>query len=125
MLDLTGYRLTYDDDEFNARSISQNGVGTTYRDIRTEWRYDANSDIGFGRSSFLDSGSGYDPFSVQNGVLTITAAPPGTSASGYPGSWQSGLISTQGNFSQTYGYFEIRADFSNNPDAWDLSLIHI
>lgn len=118
MLDLTGYRLTYDD-EFNARSISQNGVGTTYRDIRAEWRYDANSDIGFGRSSFLDSGSGYDPFSVQNGVLTITAAPPGTSASGYPGSWQSGLISTQGNFSQTYGYFEIRADFSNNPDAWD------
>ncbi len=118
MVDLTGYRLTFDD-EFNARSISQNGVGTTYRDIRAEWRYDANSDIGFGRSSFLDSASGYDPFSVQNGVLTITAAPPGTSASGYPGSWQSGLISTQGNFSQTYGYFEIRADFSNNPDAWD------
>lgn len=118
MVDLTGYRLTFDD-EFNARSISQNGVGTTYRDIRAEWRYDANSDIGFGRSSFLDSGSGYDPFSVQNGVLTITAAPPGTSSSGYPGSWQSGLISTQGNFSQTYGYFEIRADFSNNPDAWD------
>ncbi|MGU3464917.1 Hint domain-containing protein [Methylobacterium sp. C33D] len=118
MVDLTGYRLTYDD-EFNARSISQNGVGTSYRDIRAEWRYDANSDIGFGRSSFLDSRSGYDPFSVQNGVLTITAAPPGTSASGYPGSWQSGLISTQGNFSQTYGYFEIRADFSDNPDAWD------
>ncbi|GEM95862.1 hypothetical protein [Methylobacterium radiotolerans] len=86
MVDLTGYRLTFDD-EFNARSISQNGVGTTYRDIRAEWRYDANSDIGFGRSSFLDSASGYDPFNVQNGVLTITAAPPGTSASGYPGSW--------------------------------------
>ncbi|TXN65412.1 family 16 glycosylhydrolase [Methylobacterium sp. WL18] len=118
MVDLSGYRLTFDD-EFNARSISQNGVGTTYRDIRSEWRFDANSDIGFGHSSFVDSASGYDPFSVQNGALSITAAPPGTTTSGFPGSWQSGLITTQGSFSQTYGYFEIRADFSNNADAWD------
>lgn len=118
MVDLSGYRLTFDD-EFNTRSISQNGVGTTYADIRSEWRFDANSDIGFGRSSFVDSASGYDPFSLQNGALSITAAPPGTTASGYPGSWESGLITTQGNFSQTYGYFEIRADFSNNANAWD------
>lgn len=117
MVDLAGYKLTFDD-EFNTRSISQTGAGTTYADIRPDWRYDANSDIGFGRSSFVDSGSGYDPFSVQNGALSITAVPDRTS-SGYPGSWESGLITTQGNFSQTYGYFEIRADFSNNPNAWD------
>jgi hypothetical protein len=65
-LDLTDYRLTFDD-EFNNRSISQNGAGTTWADIRREWRFDANSDIGFGNSSFLDAGSGYDPFNVQNG----------------------------------------------------------
>lgn len=117
MVDLTGYRLTFDD-EFNARSISQTGAGTTYADIRSEWRYDANSDIGFGRSSFVDPSSGYDPFSLQNGALSITAVPDRT-ASGFPGSWESGLLTTQGNFSQTYGYFEIRADFSNDPNAWD------
>jgi beta-glucanase (GH16 family) len=118
MVDLTGYRLTFDD-EFNSRSISSTGAGTTYADIRTEWRMaDGKADIGFGRSSFVDPASGYDPFSVQNGTLSITAVPDRT-PSGYPGSWESGLITTQGNFSQTYGYFEIRADFSDDPNAWD------
>ncbi|TXN25574.1 glycoside hydrolase family 16 protein [Methylobacterium sp. WL119] len=117
MIDLTGYRLTFDD-EFNARSISQNGSGTTWADIRSQWRFDSNSDIGFGHSSFVDSSSGYDPFKVQNGALIITAVPDKT-PSGYPGSWESGLITTQGNFSQTYGYFEMRADLSASIGAWD------
>ncbi|MCJ2124127.1 Hint domain-containing protein [Methylobacterium sp. J-077] len=118
MVDLTGYRLTFDD-EFNSRSISLTGAGTTYADTRAEWRMaDGRSDIGFGRSSFVDPSSGYDPFSVQNGALSITATPNPTPY-GYPGNWESGLITTQGNFSQTYGYFEIRADFSNDPNAWD------
>ncbi|MBB3569639.1 carbohydrate-binding domain-containing protein [Rhizobium sp. BK491] len=115
-IDLTQYQLTFDD-EFNTRSISQTGNGTTWADIRPQWRYDANSDIGFGHSSFVDPSSGYDPFEVNNGVLTITAVPDRT-ASGFPGSWESGLITTQGHFSQTYGYFEMRADFSNLPGAW-------
>jgi beta-glucanase (GH16 family) len=117
VVDLTGYTLTFDE-EFNSRSISQTGATTTWADIRPQWRYDANSDIGFGTSSFVDAASGYDPFSVQNGVLSITAVPDRTS-SGYPGSWESGLITTQGHFSQTYGYFEIRADYSNLAGAWD------
>ena len=116
-IDLTGYHLTFDDD-FNSRSISQTGAGTTWADIRSEWRFDANSDIGFGHSSFVDASSGYDPFSIQNGALSITAVPDRTT-SGYPGSWESGLLTTQNNFSQTYGYFEIRADFSNKAGAWD------
>ena len=116
-LDLTGYKLTFDD-EFNNLSVSQTGAGTTWADIRSEWRFDANSDIGFGNSSFLDAASGYNPFSVQNGVLSITAEPNPTQY-GYPGSWASGLITTQGNFSQEYGYFEIRANFSSLPGAWD------
>jgi beta-glucanase (GH16 family) len=113
-IDLTGRSLTFDD-EFNSRSISQTGVGTTWADIRPQWRYDANSDVGFGNSFFVDAASGYDPFSVQNGVLSITAVPDPA----YPGLWESGLITTQGHFSQTYGYFEIRADFSALPGAWD------
>ncbi len=38
---------------------------------------------------------------------------------GYPGSWESGLITTQGNFSQTYGYFEMRADIADAKGGWD------
>ena len=64
----------------------------------------------------MDKGSGYDPFQVQNGALSITAVPDRTT-SGVPGSWESGLLTTQGNFSQTYGYFEVRADFSEVADG--------
>ena len=117
MIDLTGYKLTFDD-EFNTRSLSQTGTGTTWSDIRPQWRFDANSDIGFGTSSFVDAASGYDPFSVSGGTLSITAVPDRTSF-GYPGSHESGLISTEGNFSQTYGYFEMRAQTSGAPGSWD------
>ena len=117
MVDLNGYKLTFDD-EFNYRSISQTGSGTTWSDIRPQWRYDANSDIGFGTSSFVDPASGYDPFNVSGGALSITAVPDRT-AYGYPGSEESGLISTKGNFSQTYGYFEMRAQTSGAPGSWD------
>ncbi len=86
MVDLTGYRLTFDD-EFNTRSISSTGAGTTYADTRAEWRTaDGTADTGFGRSSFVDPASGYDPFSVRNGILSITAVPDRT-PSGVPGSW--------------------------------------
>ncbi len=115
-LDLSKYTLTFVDN-FDSRSISQTGASTTWSDIRKEWRFDANSDIGFGKSSFVDPASGYDPFNVHDGLLTITAVKDRT-ASGYPGSWESGLITTQNGFNQTYGYFEIRADFSNVTGAW-------
>jgi beta-glucanase (GH16 family) len=117
MLDLTGYKLTFDE-EFNTRSISQTGENTTWSDIRPEWRFDANSDIGFGRSSFVDAASGYDPFRVEGGALSITAVPDRTQW-GYKGSWESGLIHTKGEFSQTYGYFEMRADMNSAPGGWD------
>jgi beta-glucanase (GH16 family) len=116
-IDLTGYHLTFDD-EFNSRSLSQTGAGTTWADIRSEWRYDSKSDIGFGHSSFVDPSSGYDPFNVSGGALKITAVPDQTPY-GMAGSWESGLLNTKGNFSQTYGYFEVRANFSSQPGAWD------
>jgi beta-glucanase (GH16 family) len=117
MIDLTGYKLTFAD-EFDGRSISQTGANTKWADIRSEWRFDKNSDIGFGRSSFVDAASGYDPFQVKDGLLTITAVSDRT-LYGYPGSWESGLITTQGVFSQKYGYFEMRADMSGTKGAWD------
>jgi beta-glucanase (GH16 family)/predicted RNA-binding protein with TRAM domain len=118
MVDLTGYKLTFSD-EFNSRSISQTGSDTTWANIRSEWRLDANSDIGFGDSSFVDAASGYDPFKVADGALSITAAPPDTTKYGYPGSWDSGLIHTKESFSQKYGYFEMRADLPAGEGIWD------
>ena len=117
MVDLSGYTLTFSD-EFDTRSISGTGDQTRWASIRSEWRLDAHSDLGFGASSFVDASSGYDPFSVVDGVLTITARPD-TTPYGAPGNWESGLITTQGDFSQTYGYFEMRADLSDHPRAWD------
>ena len=116
MLNLKGYKLTFDE-EFNHLSVSQNGEGTTWTDIRSQWRYDASSDIGFGKSSFLDAASGYSPFLVHSGVMTITGIPY-TFKSGYPGSWQSGLIHSEGSFVQSYGYFEMRAKFNSVPGTW-------
>jgi beta-glucanase (GH16 family) len=63
---------------------------------------------------------GLDPFSVDEGVLEITAQPtPGRSGIGsdtYP--YVSGLISTQPSFSQTYGYFEMRAELPQGKGLW-------
>lgn len=116
MLDLTGYKLTFDD-EFNSLSVSQNGDGTVWRDIRPGSRMSATADIGFGDSAFVDPSSGVNPFSLQNGALDITAVRADSSVVG-PGQWASGLISTQGNFSQEYGYFEMRAELPNDTGVW-------
>ena len=117
-LDLTGYKLTFSD-EFNTRSISATGEGTTWADMRSQWvMSDGKAEVGFGHSSFVDPSSGYDPFKVEGGALTITATGDVT-PSGFQGSMESGLITTQGNWSQKQGYFEMRADLSDAPHAWD------
>ena len=116
-LSLIDYKLTFDE-EFNSRSISKAAGATTWGDIRPEWKMGDNADIGFGHSSFVDAASGYDPFKVSNGALTVTATGDVTS-SGYSGSMESGLITTQGGFSQKYGYFEMRADLSDAKGGWD------
>lgn len=115
-LNLRGYRLTFDD-EFNTRSISQTGAATVWADIRATSRFDVNSDIGFGASSFMDPASGFDPFNVAKGALTIRGVPH-TVPFGYPTSWQSGLLHTEATFVQSYGYFEMRARLSSVPGTW-------
>ena len=59
---------------------------------------------------------GLNPFSISNGVLTITAAqtPAALKSSLWNLDWTSGLLTTKGTFAQQYGYFEMRADL---PDA--------
>ncbi|MGK6314196.1 family 16 glycosylhydrolase [Neorhizobium sp. DT-125] len=61
-----------------------------------------------------------NPFSINNGVLTITAeATPEAIADEVGGyDYVSGLLNTHSTFAQTYGYFEIRADMPDDQGAW-------
>ena len=61
------------------------------------------------------------PFSVQNGVLTITASFSDSIIQKSVGSWAkytSGLLTTQFSFSQQYGYFEMRAKMPKGKGLW-------
>jgi beta-glucanase (GH16 family) len=60
------------------------------------------------------------PFSVSNGVLTISADPtPDALKAAVEGhDYTSGILTTHASFSQTYGYFEIRADMPDDQGAW-------
>jgi beta-glucanase (GH16 family) len=64
---------------------------------------------------YSDSSVGVNPFSVNNGVLDITAA-PGSNPLGLP--YNSGVITTQGSFNQLYGYFEIDAEMPAGQGLW-------
>ncbi len=58
------------------------------------------------------------PFVSNNdGTLSIIAR-PSTSTEIYGYQYTSGLITTQPTFSQTYGYFEMRADLPDAAGAW-------
>ena len=119
MVDLHGFRLTFDD-EFNGFSVSANGVGTTWADTRPGSLLRPGVDIGFGQSAFVDPSTGIQPFSLANGALRIEAAPATGAAADlvYPGLYTSGLIHTLNSFSQAYGYFEMRADLPEEPGTW-------
>jgi Ca2+-binding RTX toxin-like protein len=104
-LDLSGYKLTFDD-EFNSLSIA-NGktAGNWYSGVHTD----------FGVASFARGSTALAPFSVSNGVLDIKMQQVG-------GKWQTGLLqsvdaNSQG-FKQSYGYFEMRAQFPTGAGAW-------
>ena len=61
-----------------------------------------------------------DPFSVANGVLTITAAPiPEDKAyAAWNRDYSSGMLNTMGMFEQKYGYFEVRAEMPTAVGTW-------
>ncbi len=61
-----------------------------------------------------------NPFSVTDGVLTIRAEQTPDSLAGEVEGYDytSGMLTTHASFSQTYGYFEIRADMPDDQGAW-------
>ena len=63
---------------------------------------------------------GLDPFRVRNGVLSIVASrtPPELKDALFGNAYISGIMTTQGWFSQKYGYFEIRAKIPVGTGVW-------
>src|SRR5262249_51264715 len=66
---------------------------------------------------------GINPFWIRNGILTITAQPTDPALGQYFGNvgdlpYTSGLLTTNGTFAQTYGYWEIRAQVPSGDGLW-------
>lgn len=109
--DSSTFHLSFDD-EFNSFTSSPNG-STGWQ---TTYYFGGRSLPSNGEQEYYsDSTVGVNPFSVQNGELTITAA-PGSNPEGL--AYNSGLITTEGDFTQTYGYFEIRAEVPAGQGMW-------
>ena len=81
-----------------------------------QWYVDPNHDYD-GDGTTADTPN---PFSVQNGVLTITAQRADPSfqplIEGYR--YTSGMITTYNSFEQQYGYFEMRAQLPAGQGLW-------
>jgi len=63
---------------------------------------------------------GLDPFKIRNGVLSIVASrtPPELKSVLFNNEYISGILTTQGSFSQKYGYFEIRSKIPVGVGVW-------
>jgi len=118
-------QLTFDD-EFNSLNLWSGGSGTW---ATTYWWQDQ---AGAGTSLrtngeqewYINSQYGptaqVKPWTVDNGVLTLTAAPasPEISAQIEGYKYTSGMLNTFHSFSQTYGYFEMRAELPSGQGLW-------
>ena len=109
-------RMTFDDEFTNFTSSSDGSSGwmTTYPYQGAA----AHTLAGNNEAEYYgDASNGLNPFSLQNGVLSITATAAGPSNSlGLP--YNSGVITTAKDFSQTYGYFEVRAEMPSGAGLW-------
>ena len=115
-ISLVGYHLTYDD-EFTDPSLfitTTNGTAG----FSNSYTFGRTLASNYEAEYYVDPNAGPSPFSVQNGELTITAQPalPGQYTAGLP--YSSGMISTEGSFSQNTGYFEIRAETTGVHGFW-------
>jgi beta-glucanase (GH16 family) len=122
-LDRSHLQLTFSD-EFNTLSLRNGSSGTW--DTNFWWGGENGSTLTGNNELqwYIDNNyaptSSVNPFSVEDGVLTITAARAPEAIKPYINNYQytSGLLTTHESFTQTYGYFEIRADMPEKQGAW-------
>ena len=107
------------DDEMNTFSNSPNGSSGTWM---TSFPYagEASRTLSDNHEAeyYSDPSKGENPFSTSNGVLNITATPAAAGSNPYGLPYDSGLITTDTSFSQTYGYFEVRAQLPSGQGLW-------
>ena len=129
-IDPSAKQLTFSDN-FNSLNLSNGATGTwlpyfTYglnsNSLGDRTLYHGEQEI-YVDPTMAGQGSkalGLNPFSVSNGVLTITAAPtPSADLQALYGyKYTSGLLTTQKSFSQEYGYFEIDAKIPTATGVW-------
>ena len=127
--------LTFNDD-FNSLSLWNGSTGTwstttSYVDQNGNGSsLPSNGEQEWYVNNLYAPTSSVTPWTVSNGVLTLTAAPAtaavapylGYNQSGLPGmgsyQYTSGLVETDHSFSQTYGYFEMRAELPAGQGLW-------
>jgi len=122
-LDRSHLALTFED-EFDTLSLRNEDEGTW--DAKFWWAPDRGSPLtGNGEQQwYINPAYGptskANPFSVSDGILTISAEPASTALQGQINGYDytSGLLNTHSSFSQTYGYFEIRADMPTEQGVW-------
>jgi beta-glucanase (GH16 family) len=115
-LNLTGYHLSFDWEANNFPNSPTPQSGSFTTTLSSGLRYLGNGD----QEYWADSSTGQNPFQLDNGALDINATYVG--AGNTPGggslSYDSGLFTTQGMFSQQYGYFEMRAELPAGAGMW-------
>jgi beta-glucanase (GH16 family) len=121
----TAATLTFDD-EFNSLSLWNGTSGTwdtaaPYVPLNGNgYSLPSNGEQEWYINSNYAPTASVQPWSVNNGILTLTAAPASASVqsliSGYQ--YTSGAINTSQSFSQTYGYFEMRAQLPAGQGLW-------
>ena len=131
-LDLANAHLTFSDD-FNGFSQNTNSANSINPDAvpngtwatRFWWgngmRTHGNGEQQFyadNTTAVVQNHPEANPFSVQDGVLTMKATPSPDWGQSEGKPYVSGLITTEGTFSQQYGYFEMRADLPTGQGIW-------
>lgn len=126
-VDLSRYTRTFSE-EFDSLSLSiTGGLWDTFyshndsADLRS--RFHAGEDQIYVDPMFAGTSGqalGLNPFSIADGILTITAAPAPSASLPYLGNqtYTSGLLTTESSFAQQYGYFEVRAALPEGQGFW-------
>ena len=107
-LSLLGYHLTFDSEMATPSDMSQ-FINTFANGNTTLWNnYEAENYVPFNPASATT------PYIFQNGALAINATP----VPAYNEPYTSGMLETYGIFTQSSGYFEIRAETPASPGFW-------
>ncbi|RVU15952.1 family 16 glycosylhydrolase [Methylobacterium oryzihabitans] len=108
-------------DEFNGSSLDKGKWGTGY-----SWgAANGSTNSGTGEIQWYINDdyaptAGLGTYTVGNGVLDIKEAPASAATQALVNGhrFTSGMINSAESFTQTYGYFEMRADIPSGPGMW-------